>query len=313
MQTLAKSTLVLAGFQATFEWFSSIVEKGQEIKKLSEQLEQGGSGALLDRKTTSREDVTALKEQAKSEIAELEAEYDKVLENAKKWAQIPVVNAVVLTNAAGQMEVIKGKIMDLQTILSAPLGEFKTAAEIEAAANNAAGAIDKMAVSAEALKEKAAEIGATFQDDVTGAIMSAVRGSATLGEAFGNVLNKLADQAMEVALNMMLWGSLGGGGTGGLFGGFFKSIFGSAQGGTVGAGDARIVGERGPELFVPHSSGKVIPNNRMGGNTNITVNVDASGSSVEGDAAESNELGKMLAVAIQQQLIKEQRPGGLLA
>ena len=49
----------------------------------------------------------------------------------------------------------------------------------------------------------------------------------------------------------------------------------------------------------------------MGG-ANIVVNVDASGSSVEGDEAQSRELGNMLAAAIQAELVRQKRPGGLL-
>jgi hypothetical protein len=54
-----------------------------------------------------------------------------------------------------------------------------------------------------------------------------------------------------------------------------SSVFGGgrALGGPVTGGTSYLVGERGPELFTPSSSGKVIPNNAMGGNTfNITVN-----------------------------------------
>ena len=50
----------------------------------------------------------------------------------------------------------------------------------------------------------------------------------------------------------------------------------------------------------------------MGGGTNIVVNVDASGSSVEGDEENGRELGRMISVAIQSELIKQKRPGGLL-
>ena len=50
----------------------------------------------------------------------------------------------------------------------------------------------------------------------------------------------------------------------------------------------------------------------MGG-ANVTVNVDASGSSVEGDGDQAAQLGKMLGAAVQAELIKQKRPGGLLA
>jgi len=43
------------------------------------------------------------------------------------------------------------------------------------------------------------------------------------------------------------------------------------------------------------------------------VNVDASGSSVQGDSQNSNQLGKAIGIAVQAELIKQKRPGGLLA
>ena len=33
-----------------------------------------------------------------------------------------------------------------------------------------------------------------------------------------------------------------------------------------------LVGERGPELFVPQSAGRIVPNNALGGTTSNTVN-----------------------------------------
>ena len=86
-----------------------------------------------------------------------------------------------------------------------------------------------------------------------------------------------------------------------------------ADGGPVMRGSSYIVGERGPELFSPGVSGMITPNHALGGSTNIVVNVDASGSSVEGDEQKSRELGRMISAAIQSELINEKRPGGLLA
>ena len=74
-----------------------------------------------------------------------------------------------------------------------------------------------------------------------------------------------------------------------------------------------MVGERGPEMFVPGAQGNIVPNNAMGGGANVTVNVDASGSSVEGDGNQAAQLGKMLGAAVQAELVKQKRPGGLLA
>ena len=57
-----------------------------------------------------------------------------------------------------------------------------------------------------------------------------------------------------------------------------SSIFGErATGGPVSAGNPYIVGEKGPELFVPGSSGGIVPNNQLataGAGTNVNVTFD---------------------------------------
>jgi hypothetical protein len=64
-------------------------------------------------------------------------------------------------------------------------------------------------------------------------------------------------------------------GIGSVFGG------GRAQGGSVTGGTPYLVGERGAELFVPQSSGSIVPNSSLGGGTtiNLTVNgaIDSEG------------------------------------
>ncbi len=66
-------------------------------------------------------------------------------------------------------------------------------------------------------------------------------------------------------------------------GGAIDNIFGGgrANGGPVNAGTSYVVGERGPELFVPNTAGTIVPNGGGGrGNTiNLTVNgaIDAEG------------------------------------
>ena len=46
---------------------------------------------------------------------------------------------------------------------------------------------------------------------------------------------------------------------------------------------AYIVGERGPELFVPSTNGSITPNNRLGGNVSVSpvYNIDARGASAD--------------------------------
>ena len=87
-----------------------------------------------------------------------------------------------------------------------------------------------------------------------------------------------------------------------------------AQGGSVTAGQPYLVGERGPELFMPGRSGGIAPTGSFGGGAvNVTVNVTTGGSSVQGDQAQGKQLGLAISAAVQSELIKQKRPGGLLA
>lgn len=64
--------------------------------------------------------------------------------------------------------------------------------------------------------------------------------------------------------------------------GFFGGA--KAEGGSVNSSSQYLVGERGPEMFTPSSSGTIIPNNRMGGSSAITINING-GNYLSKDAA----------------------------
>ena len=77
-----------------------------------------------------------------------------------------------------------------------------------------------------------------------------------------------------------------------------------------------LMGEAGPEAIMPlqrAANGKLGVIASGGGTTNVTVNVDAGGTSVEGDQAQAKQLGVVVSAAVQAELVKQQRPGGLLA
>ena len=175
------------------------------------------------------------------------------------------------------------------------------------------------------VKQAAEAIGSAFSESFKGI----VKGTMSVREAFANMFSRIADHFLDMAARMaaaqlqkgilsMFAGNWGNAPLGPLGNPLrqhttrYHSGMLRADGGPVSGGSPYIVGEKGPELFVPGSSGNIVPNHAMGG-ANVVVNVDASGSSVEGDAGAAQELGSMLAAAIQAELVKEKRPGGLLA
>jgi hypothetical protein len=101
------------------------------------------------------------------------------------------------------------------------------------------------------------------------------------GNKLSEVLRALAQDLLRMAFREAVTAPLGAG-----LGGFFKNLF-RAEGGPVGAGNPYIVGERGPELFVPRNSGSIISNDRLsgasmgGGGVNITYNIAAGVSRAE--------------------------------
>ena len=171
-----------------------------------------------------------------------------------------------------------------------------------------------------------------------------VKGSMTAQEALRNLFMRTADAFLDMAAQMIakqiqmkilgIGFNLFGGGT---FGTGIPSganlpagSFGTGTAGGVGAtandltrhlanggvaqkGKSYLVGERGAEIFTPGATGTVTPNHAMGGSTNIVVNVDASGSNVEGDEQQGRELGRAIASAVQSEIINQKRAGGLLA
>ena len=160
--------------------------------------------------------------------------------------------------------------------------------------------LDESGDSADKLKDKYAQIGQSIEDGIVQNLTDAVMGTQTLAEAAIKVLDQMKRKLVELAIQKAFAG------IGGPIGGFFGSLFGRANGGRVSANQPYMVGERGREVFVPTTSGTIVPNNQLGGgNTNIiNVSVDASGTQAEGDEATSSQLGKLIGLAVQQELGK---------
>ena len=141
-------------------------------------------------------------------------------------------------------------------------------------------------------------IASSIETGIVDALEGAINGTKTLGDVASSVFAQIQRSLLQFGVNSFL-GAIG--------------IPGFANGGRPPVGRASIVGEKGPELFVPDRAGTIIPNNQLGSSTNVVVNVDASGSAVEGDEDRGRELGRLISVAVQSELVQQKRPGGLLA
>ncbi|BAQ92218.1 phage tape measure protein [uncultured Mediterranean phage uvMED] len=283
---------------------TAIIGARKEQKKFNEALKSGDEQLL------------------KSEFNKLFIERQKLLkrlstaqENNNKRAVASLQRQLGVNNQA--ITQIKEKLDE----------ERKTTAEIERQnekKKEQEEQLKKNKEAAEELRKKFTEIGEEIESSIKNNLRDAITGAKTFGEAMTGVLNRIRDKIIDAQLDKLIGGfgeafgkSASGGekkGLGGILGSILGGLF--ANGGQPPVNKISVVGERGPELFVPTSKGTIIPNNAMGGESvvnNVTVNVDASGSAVSGSSADGNELGQQIAVAIQSELIKQKRVGGLLS
>jgi len=136
------------------------------------------------------------------------------------------------------------------------------------------------------------ELGLTFTSSFEDAIVA--------GKKFSDVLQGLAQDILKIIVRRNitepLASSFKSGGGDGIFSGigdFFSNIFGGffADGGNPPVGKASIVGENGPEWFVPNTPGTVIPNGAMAGGGGMVVNIMNNAPGVKVTPTERQENG----------------------
>ena len=182
----------------------------------------------------------------------------------------------------------------------------QAAAIVNANAEKAAGLVGMMGEKSKETKSYMAELGMVMVSTAEDAILH--------WKGLGNVLSSILSDMGRVILRRGVTDPLAG-----LAGDFLKSLMPSAGvtpparagGGPVSGGSPYMVGELGPELFVPSGSGTIIPHGAGGGTVvqNVTIN-QGSGSNVQ-------EMLALLLPAMQSTaqsvIINQKRPGGLLA
>ena len=165
-----------------------------------------------------------------------------------------------------ELELVKK--LELEMLLTADQAAQRRAqinAEMAAAAGNIVEQQAEAVTEMTRMRDLAQDVGDTIAGGFEDAIFS--------GEKLSEVLKRLALDLMRLLFQRMVTQQLAAGITTMLG---FPALPGRANGGSVNANSAYMVGERGPELFVPGTSGAIIPNNRVGsggGGGGPTVNI----------------------------------------
>ena len=125
----------------------------------------------------------------------------------------------------------------------------------------------------------AAKLGEQAFVSVTNNLESALDTFVSTGKLkFGDLARSIIADLIKIQMRAQMtsiFGKLGdllgfggGGGASGMFTGSTGmvggSILKSAGGNEIGAGQPSLIGENGPEMFIPRSAGTIVPNNRMG-------------------------------------------------
>ncbi len=167
---------------------------------------------------------------------------------------------------------------------------------------------DRITEAAKETKRVMEELGKSIATGISDALVDVLMQAKSISDVVNALLNDMARQFLRLGINTALKAS---------FGGIFDALPSFAEGGRPPIGKMSLVGEKGPELFIPDTAGTIIPNNQLGsgggGNVVVNVAVDATGSSVEGEEEEGRQLGRLIAAAVQSEIVQQKRPGGLLA
>lgn len=177
----------------------------------------------------------------------------------------------------------------------------ETYAQAVVASEKLAEAQDRARSNAEAMRDANREATQGLVQD----LLNGVNAADALASAIGRIGDRMLDLAFDAAFSKT--GPLGGGGFGGIFSAL-GSLFGGARatGGPVSAGKAYVVGERRPELFVPNTSGRIIPSIPRataadGGSRATSIMIDVRG------ATGNEEVQRMVAAGVSQGMAQVRR------
>jgi len=290
-------------------------------KDLPQNVVQPTGGALKKSKTKDQieKERLAFLKQINAEINRInDAELKGIEAGRKIVEQIDARGAAEIKRGETNIALLKAKLdgrleeeqlaQRIKEIEESNLNDIQKKRLIEIAKGTAA--LEKQIEVAEKLDQVYKSIGSAVSDGIVNALTAAVDGTKKLADVAADTLRKVADILLQLGVNTALGGisTIGGAGS------IFDKLFGGfrASGGSVKAGSSYMVGERGPELFTPGRSGSIAPSGSFGG-ANVTVNVDASGTQAQGNQPNAKLLGQAIGAAVQAELVKQKRPGGLLA
>ena len=220
---------------------------------------------------------------------------------------------------ADQIAEIQSLMIDGKLSFSKAFDLVKEKADLQALQDQQDENNAKQEAALEKIKGLYQSIKDTIATGLVNAMQGLIDGTKTLGESLSGILRQLGSIFLQFGMKNLV-SSIFPSAKGNVFA--QNKIVPFAYGGVVNkptlfpmANGMGLMGEAGPEAVLPLRRGK---GGRLGVETsggtigNVVVNVDASGSKVQGNQPDASQLGKAIGQAVQAELIKQKRPGGLL-
>jgi len=146
----------------------------------------------------------------------------------------------------------------------------------------------------------------TLENGLTDAFMNIKNGAEGLKDTMDQILKLIVEELIRVFIVQKMVSAVGS----------FFGFPGRASGGPVTAGRTYLVGEKGPELFTPGSSGGITPNNKLAaiggyGDTNINITYDIKAFDAKDATAAIAEQAPTIVGIVEQSFRKRGKRGPL--
>lgn len=166
----------------------------------------------------------------------------------------PLVEMEISDDIYSPFKQVNYELMNLDELMSTALDNFE--------------GLNEIALTTSPTMEVLSGIARTFTDSFGQGMANVIVQGEKLIDVLQNIGKLLASAVIQKAISIFLTGGLSGGGFFGSIadggkGGLFGSLFGRASGGSVNAMQPYMVGERGPELFMPNMAGGIVPNHNL--------------------------------------------------
>lgn len=159
------------------------------------------------------------------------------------------------------------------------------------------------AVAAQEVKANLADAALKGIKSLEDGLVGVINGTKSAKDAFKDMARSIVNDLLKIAIQRSITGPIAGA---------FGSLFGKAIGGPVQNGRPYMVGERGPELFIPNSAGSIVPNKDMtgGGGTTVVQNINISTGVSQTVRAEIAQLMPQIANSAKAAVLDAKQRGG---